>query len=670
MDFAILVTAVLAMGILGLIVGVGLAVASKVFYVYVDPLVSAVEAAMPGANCGGCGQPGCSANAAAIVAGLASPSSCVAGGPDVAAAIAAALGVSLKAAEPDVSRPGCHFGTGEAEARFDYRGLSDCRAAHYLQGGMKVCQVGCLGLGTCVSACIFGALSLGPDRLPVVDEKKCTGCGACERTCPRHIIRLTSLTRRILRELTEDECTTPCERACPAGLEIRRYVGLAAAGDFAGSLAVIKERMPFPGVIGRICPHPCETACRRNLVDEAVSINCVKRFTADLERESGERILPRKAPESGLSFAVAGGGVEGLSTAYFLARLGHSALVLEAGEKAGGLLRTAIREDRLPHEVLDHEIGGILALGVTLKSMTALGRDVTAAELLASGHAALFIAPGGWDSRISRMGGERPAPPLPGLHLLIDVMKHGPADLGERPVFVGGGASAIAAAPDGATLVLRASPDEPSSGRSVEMLAGFAVTALFGLGERLTGVAVTNLSTGQSSEIPATAVVFASGRVPEMMVRKRPAADENQPGMPPVDPSLLSWEALSPRKNPAAGGGTGFLAASEPLTDFSAAVAAIGAGRRAAASLHLLATGAFPASEAGLLTPSSFIQDLTELHQVEPVPRNSPPHRASGSHELEAVFSRETTLAEAGRCLQCGLVCYRKTAPKEDAGLC
>ena len=173
--------AIILMGGLGLVVGIGLALASKIFYVYVDPQIVAIDDVLPGANCGGCGMPGCSANAEAIVAGKASPNSCVAAGDDVAHAIAAILGVSVEAKEPDIALPGCTYGVADADVKYTYDGLNDCRAAALLSGGMKVCNIGCLGLGTCAAACPFDAIVMGPKGLPEVDEIKCTGCGTCER---------------------------------------------------------------------------------------------------------------------------------------------------------------------------------------------------------------------------------------------------------------------------------------------------------------------------------------------------------------------------------------------------------------------------------------------------------------------------------------------------------
>ena len=174
-----------------------------------------------------------------------------------------------------------------------------------------------MGLGTCVKACQFGALSIGEEGLPVVDQSKCTGCGACERACPKNIIRLTSVTRRIIREYTIDECTTPCQRACPTGIDIKKYVGLIKDGDYPGAVQVIKERNPFPTVISRICPAPCEFNCRRLIQDESVAINNLKRFVCDYEMNRDDRSQPYKAPASEKKVAIIGGGVEGLSAAFF-----------------------------------------------------------------------------------------------------------------------------------------------------------------------------------------------------------------------------------------------------------------------------------------------------------------------------------------------------------------
>jgi formate dehydrogenase beta subunit len=435
--------AIILMGGLGLVVGIGLALASKVFYVYVDPKIVAIEDALPGANCGGCGLPGCSANAEAIVAGKASPNSCVAAGDDVALAIAGILGVSVEAKEPDIALPGCTYGVADADVKYTYDGLNDCRAAALLAGGMKVCNIGCLGLGTCAAVCPFDAIVMGPQGLPVVDEVKCTGCGTCERVCPKHIITLSSVTRRILKEYTSEDCTTPCQRACPAGINISLYIQQIVDGDYHGSVQTIKERNPFPTVIGRICPRPCENDCRRKYVDEPVAINYLKRFAADYERTQNERIQPFKAPDTGRRIAVAGGGVQGLSAAFFAARLGHAATVYEGTDRLGGLLNTAIAKNRLPEAILTWDIDGILEMGVEARTGQMLGRDMTVAGLLDEGYEAVLLASGGWDSRLARGAEKTVETPFPGGYLLLDLLRsgkdgHGAVACGPDTVIIGG----------------------------------------------------------------------------------------------------------------------------------------------------------------------------------------------------------------------------------------
>ena len=680
--------AVIIMGGLGLFVGFGLAIAAKVFYVYVDPLVMAVDDVLPGANCGGCGYPGCSSNAEAIVAGKASPNSCVAAGDDVAQAIAAIMGVAIEAKEPDVARPGCTYGVAAADTKYIYDGLSDCRAASLLSGGMKVCNIGCLGLGSCVKACQFNALSMGPQGLPVVNEENCTGCGACERVCPKHIINLSSVTRRILREYTRNDCTTPCQRACPAGIDICRYIEYIQKGDYQRSLQVIKERNPFPTVIGRVCPRPCEDVCRRGLADESVAINYLKRYVADRECDSGEHVQPYKAPSSGRTVAVVGGGVQGLSTAFFCARLGHQVTVFEAAEQLGGLLRSAIAANRLPAEILDWDIEGVLDMGVEARTSQRLGADFSVDSLLADQYEAVFLATGGWDSRLARGVTTEWAQPVPGMVLMIDLLRSDPSgsqyiDCGEQTVVVGGGASALKAVQQckalGAkvvTVLFREAEQEASlpadlaqalAAEGAEVRFNVGITRLLGQGQRLVEIELTDLNDQSRATIPADNVVVPAGRMPQLLFVKRnrdeAEAGEVQSETPEQSRQLngpIFWEAFEPYKEPTSGSQPGLLAAGDVLSDFSAAIRAIGAGRRAAASIHQTLYGIVLSLPANVLTAETVIQDLDEIDAIRPFPRRVMPADFSPeAAELEKGFDEHTARSEAARCLQCGLICYR-----------
>ena len=680
--------AIYMMGGLGLIVGICLATASKIFYVFVDPKILAVESLLPGANCGGCGLPGCSSNAEAIVAGKSAPSSCVAGGPDIAQAIAGLLGLAMTMAEPDIARPGCYYSVAEADTKYEYDGLGDCRAVALLGGGTKVCTIGCLGLGTCARACPFGAISMGPDGLPVVHEGRCTGCGTCERVCPKHIITLSSVTRRIIREYTTDECTTPCQRACPAGINIREYIRQISLGNYGRAVQVIKERNPFPTVIGRICPRPCEEECRRNYVDDPVGINFLKRFAADYERDSGKRVLPFKAPETGRRIAVAGGGVSGLSAAFFSARLGHSVTVFEAEDHLGGLLRSAIAANRLPMEVLDWDIQGILDMGVTAETGKMIGRDNSIDSLLSDGFDAVYLATGGWDSRLAGKASRGGSAPLRGMDLMIDLIRDGAersADIKGREVVIVATSGlamkavekCIACGTGKVTVLFRGSRQEAGieaetlpgpDGETVGVFFETAVHRIFGSGDDITGMDLMDLSSGELRHMPVNILILEAGRYPELIFGKMPvesstSQSDTDAAVPVIGP--VAWEAMMPYKKPEHRDDVGLFAPGDAFTDFSAGIKAIGAGRRAAASIHQFINGITPTLEEIVVTGESDVQNVDYVRQILPSVRHimpvAGPAELSAGKELEKGYTEAEARAEARRCLQCGLICYKHT---------
>ncbi len=690
--------AIILMGGLGLVIGGVLAFASKIFYVYVDPRVTAIEEVLPGANCGGCGYPGCSANAEAIVAGKSSPDSCVASSADVAVIIAGLMGVTIGEKEPEVSQPGCHYGLDDADIKYDYEGVKDCRAAAMLAGGMKICNIGCLGFGTCVTACKFDALSMGDDGLPKVDQEKCTGCGACERICPKNIIRLTSVTRRIMREYTEDECITPCQRACPSGIDIREYIRLIRIGDNEGAVQKIKERNPFPTVIGRICPAFCEEECRRQLVDEAVAINPLKRFVCDIEMNTGKRYFPYKAPATGKKVAVIGGGVEGLSAAFFAARLGHSPSVFEATPILGGLLRVAIPEKRLPQRVLDWDIDGILEMGVKARTGAKAGRDFTIAGLLKSGFEAVFTSTGGWDNRVARGDLKEVETVFPGGYLLIDLLrldvkKGERISCGKNVVLAGGGSMVPQAVKicrelgaDKITVISRKLAENSSFDReTIERIEynkasikyNTGITKIYGEDDKLTQVEYTELDSGIKHLVDADSLIMASGRFPEFVFMRtekpdsevKETADEDLPENNEVDilneysSEPVQWEGTEIYKKPVNSREQGLLSRDDVLSGYSATILAINGGRRAAASIHRLMYGIPLENPSHLITGHSVIQGIDHVEDVEISPRNLMPIAPEGKDQEEFLpFTDEQAVKEAERCLRCGLICYKRSS--------
>ena len=626
---------------------------------------------------------------------MAAPNSCVAAGPEVAEAIAEIMGVKIEAKEPDIALPGCFFGVQDADTKYIYNGLDDCRAAALLGGGMKVCTIGCLGLGTCAKACPFNAIKMGPQGLPVVIEEKCTGCGTCERVCPKHIINLSSVTRRIMREYTSEECSTPCQRSCPAGINIREYIRQISLGNYHRAVQVIKERNPFPAVIGRICPRPCELDCRRNFIDEPVAINYLKRFAADFEKQSGKRVLPYKAPDSGRKLAVVGGGVQGLSTAFFTARLGHAVTVFEASSSLGGLLQSAIAKERLPEETLAWDIGGIHEMGVAAETGKTLGKDFSLSSLLNEGYEAVFLAAGGWDSRLARGAISEVESTLPGTYMMVDLLKFGSqksTNISVTPdvVIYGGGKLALDSAKickeRGAskiTILFREDWDNsPISEQDIndlgldglEIVHSAGINRLIGEAEDLVEVEYLISGNLQKKVIPAQTLVIAAGRFPELVFVKPALLNADGESDMPLD-SSLRWEGVQPYKQPAFKDEVGLFADGDVLADYSAAIKAIGAGRRAAVSIQQILYGIQPSLTDNVITPKSMIQDVDHVEAVATNQRQIMPI-CSGKElvrcgEIESGFSEAVARTEASRCLQCGLICYEHSASepstKEEA---
>ena len=176
----------IVLGGMGLVLGLGLAIASKIFEVKTDPNVEKIRELLPGANCGGCGFPGCDGFAKAVADGSADASKCVAISCDNLAAVGAVLGIEVKEGEKMVARVICRGDSENCVSKYKYSGISDCRAAAALAGGPSACQFGCVGLMTCGRVCPFDAIYLSDKGIAMVDEDKCTGCGVCVQTCPKH----------------------------------------------------------------------------------------------------------------------------------------------------------------------------------------------------------------------------------------------------------------------------------------------------------------------------------------------------------------------------------------------------------------------------------------------------------------------------------------------------
>jgi formate dehydrogenase major subunit len=238
------------------------------------------------------------------------------------------------------------------------------------------------------------------------------------------------------------DCRPPCVLACPGNTDCQGYVGLIANGQYKEALKLIKEQLPLPASIGRVCPHPCEDACRRQLVEEPISIAWLKSFVADIDLKDEEVFMPEIKSPTGKRVAVIGGGPGGLTAAYYLAKEGHKVVIYEAMPEMGGMLRYGIPQYRLPKEVLNKEIKIIENMGVKMVTNIRIGKDVEL-EHIRKEFDAVYISIGAWKSANLNCPGEDLEGVIGGIEFLTKFAVNEPIRTGDRIAVVGGGNTAM-----------------------------------------------------------------------------------------------------------------------------------------------------------------------------------------------------------------------------------
>ncbi len=476
------------------------------------------------------------------------------------------------------------------------------------------------------------------------------------------------------------DCKAPCTLACPSNIDVQGYVGLIANGHFREALELIKRDNPFPAVIGRVCPRPCEGACRRNLVDEPVGIDWLKRYVADMDLFSRAAYRPPMAPANGKRVVVVGAGPAGLSAASYLAQQGFAVTVLESQPKAGGMLRYGIPDYRLPQDVLDREIAAVLLPRVELKTGVRLGRDVELADLRRD-YDAVVLAIGSWKSRGLRIQGEDRPGVLAGIDFLREVAEGKEVRLGDVVAVIGGGNTAIDSARTAlrlgareVNLFYRRSENEmPAAEAEVreaveEGVSFYYLVAPILIQERGKGLKSLRLIKMELGE-------------PDASGRRRPIPVEGSEFEREVDTVIAAIgqysDTLCLEKAAGLVDGKGYLvceqetgitpipgvfAAGDLVTGPDVAIRAIAGGKHAARAVAAcLLEGKTYQRPAEFLSRREDVAEPTpeDYRERERVPRErmaavAPGERVQGFQEVELGYSREQALREAARCLECG----------------
>jgi NADPH-dependent glutamate synthase beta subunit-like oxidoreductase len=452
----------------------------------------------------------------------------------------------------------------------------------------------------------------------------------------------------------------PCNDACPAGENIQAWLYEAEEGaeGYERAWRKIMVDNPFPAIMGRVCYHPCETACNRGQLDEAVGINSVERFLGDEAIRQGWTVSV-DVPTSGKRVLVVGAGPSGLSAAYHLARRGHAVTVKEAARAAGGMMRFGIPKYRLPRDVLDAEIQRVLGLGITLET----GTEVTDVMAVRDEYDAVFLAVGAQIGKRAYIPAGSAAHVLDAVTMLRDVESGELPLLGRKVAVYGGGNTAVDAArtarrlgADEALVVYRRTRDRMPAHESELTEAedeGVLIKWLTTIKQVEAGKLVVERMeldetgfpqpTGVLDELEADSLVLALGQETDLSLLERVPGLVIEDGVVTVGPDLMT-------------GCPGVFAGGDMVPDTRSVTVAVGHGRRAARQIDAWLSGSAPEPVA---RPALATFDTLNTWYYSEAPRAHRPvleraRRESTFDEVVLGHDEGTALLEARRCLSCG----------------
>ena len=550
----------------------------------------------------------------------------------------------------------------------------------------------CEQCGSCSSACPLTGkdgfnirrvirhleLDLGDEIADSPLPWSCTTCGRCEEACPNGIKVLDLL--RHLRRLSPARWApeaAACILACPAHIDIPEYLRLIAEGKPEEAYAVIRERVPFAAVLGRVCTRFCEEKCRRNEVNGPVAICALKRYAADNEDGTAREKLHSVTPSTEKKVAVVGGGPAGLTAAFYLAKKGHRVTLYEERQEAGGMLWFSIPAYRLPEEVLRKEIQDVLDVGVELHTGEKLGRDFDLTGLREQGYQAIFIAVGSTHSRKISLEGSDLNGVAWGIDFLSAVKEQTITAVKDRVVVIGGGNVAIDVALSALRLgaknvtlaCLEKFEEMPAHHWEIDqaleegviVLESWGPSRVIGNGS-VTGIELIRCTEAFDKEgkfnpiydpdtktsLEAEQVILAIGQAADLSFNSA----EKEPLK--VERGMLAVELETQATNI-----EGVFAGGDVAKAPGTVIEAISAGRKAASSIdrHLGGNGNIDqtlAKRTDRAISERREKGFADRKRVEPA--KIPVNQRRGTFlEVEMTFDNEQAASEAGRCFGCDL---------------